>query len=562
MKMEALLNRLSGTRRSGDGWIALCPAHADKNPSLSVDVRDGTILVHCHAGCSQEAVLAALRVNAHELFLNAGERKIPIIAEYPYLDEKGELLFEVVRLEPKSFRQRRLDGQGKWKWNVNGTRRVLYRLPEVLTAESVLVCEGEKDCETARKLGLVATCNSGGAGKWKEEYSETLCGKCVCIIADADEVGRKHAQQVAESLYLRAKSVKILELSAAKDLSEWVENGGTKEVLSDLMSNTPEWREPKQQNIGFCGLALVMADEFLKRPSQDEKPWLAKGLLPCSSQTIWQGRPKVGKSHSLLQLAFDLACGLPVFGHFHVERPVRCAYLELEEPEAVTKARYAAMLRAHDGEGPDSNDLRFFTREDLHRLGLLPRELLSTRLKDFVAALRDAGSELVVLIALRRFLGSGENLKDSEVAERVNDALDTILSETGAAIVLANHNRKQGADTVEAQGFGSTFISARADGTFDLERAQDSLRRVRCEARFNAPEQFFLHLETVGDGEVIHWSEAPIDPKRNKREDLLRRIAAGETVRRAAAALEISYSTAKRWAHGAEEVNTDGSQAH
>jgi putative DNA primase/helicase len=561
MNVEALLARLSGVQRSGSGWQALCPAHADKNPSLSIHVRDGGILLHCHAGCSQAAVLASLGIEAHELFVDASGSERRIVAEYPYTDESGNLLFQVVRFDPKDFRQRRPDGNGGWIWNLKGTRHVLYRLPDVLMSKSVLVCEGEKDCETARELGFVATCNPGGAGKWREEYSETLHGRQVVIIADADEPGRKHARQVAESLHLRAGSVKVLELPGAKDLSEWVERGGTKEVLSELISNTPEWSVPQQ----FCkarAISLVTADEFLKRSSPDEKPWLAKGLLPASSQTIWQGRPKVGKSHSLLQVAFDLACGLPVFGHFEVQRPMRCAYFELEESEAVTKGRYAAMLRAHDGEGPDSQSLRFFTREDLHRFGVLPRELMGTRLKDLISAIRDAGSEFVVLIALRRFLGAGDNLKDPEVAERVNDALDAILSETGAANVLANHNRKQGANTVEAQGFGSTFISARADGTFDLDRAQDRLRRVRCEARFDAPEQFFLQLEPVGDGEVIRWSEAPKDANYAQREELRCRVAAGETVHRAATEMEIPYSTAKRWARAGEEATKDGSQAH
>ena len=90
----------------------------------------------------------------------------------------------------------------------------------MLTAKSVLVCEGEKDCETARALGIVATCNAGGAGKWREEYSEHLRGKQIAIIADADEPGRKHARQVADSLSGKAEFVKVLEFAQAKDLNE------------------------------------------------------------------------------------------------------------------------------------------------------------------------------------------------------------------------------------------------------------------------------------------------------------------------------------------------------
>src|SRR4029077_5492027 len=130
------------------------------------------------------------------------------------VDENGELLFQVVRFEPKDFRQRRPSGSD-WVWNLDHTRRVLYRLPEVLPAAFVLVCEGEKDCETARTLAIVATCNAGGAGKWREEYAESLRGKSIAIVADADSPGRKHSQQVAESLFGAVESLKVLEMAGA-----------------------------------------------------------------------------------------------------------------------------------------------------------------------------------------------------------------------------------------------------------------------------------------------------------------------------------------------------------
>jgi len=550
MNAEEILARLKGVRRNGSGWMALCPAHADKNPSLSVKQEDGSLLLHCFAGCTVEEICGALGIELSELF--SDKTATPrMVAAYNYDDEKSTLLYQVVRYDPKGFRQRRPDGKGGWTWNLNGVRRVLYRLPEVLAAESVLVCEGEKDCETARALGLVATCNAGGAGKWREEYSEHLHAKQITIIADADEPGRKHARQVTASLYGKAESVDVLEFPHAKDLSEWVEKGGTQELLLELVRSTSN----RKHDTTAQGrkIVLVAADEFLKRTSRDEKEWLAEGLLPASSQTIWQGRPKVGKSHSLLQMGFDLSSGLPVFGQFAVKRPVRCAYVELEEPEAITKSRYAQMLRANGGQGPDSESFRFFTREDLHRLRLLSRELLGSRLQDFITALRDAGSEVVILIALRRFLQSGENLKDPETAERINDALDMILGETHAAIALANHDRKQEAETVEAQGFGSTFVSARADGSFDMARASGGVRRVRCEARFNAPEEFFLQKASIGDGEVIRWSEAPQDPKQERREEALRRVRDGESTRKAAEAVGVSHTTVRNWLKDREE---------
>jgi 5S rRNA maturation endonuclease (ribonuclease M5) len=484
-----------------------------------------------------------------ELFADKGSAP-RIVAEYDYWDERGELLYQVVRFEGKAFRQRRPDGRGGWVWKLGDVRRVLYRLSEVLGTDEVPVCEGEKDCEAARSLGLVATCNPGGAGKWRDEYSELLRGKRVPIIADADGPGRKHAQQVAESLHGKAASVKVLELPGAKDLSEWVERGGTREKLLELMRSAPEWNPqtgaPAQQG---SRIVLASAEEFLSRSSVNDRPWVAEGLLPAGSQTIWQGRPKVGKSHTLLQFAFDAACGLAVFGQFSVARPIRVSYVELEEPEPITKERFAGMLRAHNGQGPDASNLRFFTREDLQRFKIPSRELVGARLKDFASALSDSGVELVFLIAARRLVYG--NLKDPEIAERLNDALDFLAQETGAAIALVHHSRKESADTLEAQGIGSTFVSAHADATFDISRTADGCRKVGREGRYGE-ETFFLRKISEGDGELIRVSDPPVDSRAVSREELLRRVAGGESVYQAAKATGVPYPTAKRWASEAQ----------
>lgn len=552
--LPQFLDGLQGVRRSGRGWIARCPAHDDRDPSLSVHERDGKVLLHCHAGCTPQAVCSALGIELRELFTDATSRssEARVTATYDYVDEHGTLVFQVVRYEPKDFRQRRPDGRGSWIWNMDGVRRVLYRLPELLGAKSVLIVEGEKDCEKARKLGFVATCNPGGAGKWREEYSESLGGKRIALIADADEPGRKHAQQVASSFTGKSASLKVLQLPGAEDLSEWVEHGGTRDALLELIRNTaernaetasPEKTEPR--------IVLVGADEFLSRQSGSDQPWLVEGLLPAQSQTVWQGRPKVGKSHTMLQMAFDIASSLPVFGHFPVARPIRTAYVELEEPEAITKARFAAMLRAHGGQGPDARNLQFFTREDLRKLKIPSQELLGARLKHFASALRDGGAEVVILVALRKLVYG--NLKDPEIAERLNDALDVLAQETGAAIATAHHSRKESADTLEAQGIGHTFLSAHPDATFDISRAADGIRKIGREGRYEE-DTFFLRKVSEGDGELIRVTDAPHDT-RSARGPFLARIASGDTVYQAAKATGIVYATAKRWAREARQTD-------
>jgi len=247
MNSEALLARLQGVRRNGGGWQALCPAHADKNPSLSIHARDGRILLHCHANCSQEAVLAALGIEAHELFLqnsDDGSKRVKpkIVATYDYSDEKGTLLYQKVRYEPKAFRHRRPGGNGGWTWKLDGVRRVLYRLSEVLVASEILVVEGEKDVGTARSLGLCATTGGSAEDRWLEEYTATLAGKDVAIIADSDPPGRKKARIIAHGLSGKAASVRLLEMPGTKDLTEWVEQGGTREQLLALVKDAPEWK--------------------------------------------------------------------------------------------------------------------------------------------------------------------------------------------------------------------------------------------------------------------------------------------------------------------------------
>ena len=133
-----------------------------------------------------------------ELKPRQAKPKRRIVAIYNYRDENGELLFQVCRYEPKSFSQRRPDGHGGWIWSIEGVRQVPYRLPQLLERPEgapVYICEGEKDCERLASLGLVATCNPGGAGKWSDELSAYLRGAVVHILPDADEVGRKHAGQ-------------------------------------------------------------------------------------------------------------------------------------------------------------------------------------------------------------------------------------------------------------------------------------------------------------------------------------------------------------------------------
>jgi putative DNA primase/helicase len=127
-------------------------------------------------------------------------RSRTLVANYEYRDESGALLYEVLRYEPKAFCQRRPDGHGGWTWK-KGKRQVLYRLPEVLEAPIVFVVEGEKDVETLRSRGFVATTNAGGAAApWLPAYTEALGGREVILIPDNDPPGKARVLTIARAL--------------------------------------------------------------------------------------------------------------------------------------------------------------------------------------------------------------------------------------------------------------------------------------------------------------------------------------------------------------------------
>jgi hypothetical protein len=190
--------------------------------------------------------------------------KPQIVAAYDYRDEAGNLLYQAVRFEPgddgrnKTFRPRRPSGKGGWTWGLGDVRRVLYRLPEFLTDtdRAVFIPEGEGKVEALRAIGLVATCNVGGAGKWKPNYNEALRGREVVILPDNDDPGQKHARAVAEALAGVAGSVRLLELpglASKGDVIDWLIAGGTKEELLRLADEAPVLQPFRGRGDGIGG---------------------------------------------------------------------------------------------------------------------------------------------------------------------------------------------------------------------------------------------------------------------------------------------------------------------
>lgn len=247
--------RLKGFQVGNNGEAtALCPFHEDHRPSLSVNIGDrskqGAFCCHaCGAKGSifdfvaRQDIVArdqAIKQIAAELGIASSKSRGVLVTAYDYRDEKGSLLFQVCRYEPKKFYQRRPDGKDGWVWNLGSVQRVLYRLPELLAnpEATVYLVEGEKDADRLAQLSLLATTNSGGAKKWKSQYSKTLKDRDVVILPDNDDAGHKHALKVATELLEFAASVKIVPLpglAEGQDISDWLDASHTIDELQELV---------------------------------------------------------------------------------------------------------------------------------------------------------------------------------------------------------------------------------------------------------------------------------------------------------------------------------------
>ncbi len=243
MTLEHFLSRLDKVKKiSFSEYTALCPAHDDRNPSLSVTEKDGKILLHCHRGCTPEEIVNAMGLTMKDLFANQSgvgslieERRA--LRTHIYRDENGNTVARksIYRKEDggKYALWERFE-KGVWYKGLGEVKAPLYRLDELTESEeSVYIVEGEKDVDTMFDLGYTATTSPKGAGgKWEPEYNIHLQGRDIIVISDNDEAGEKYAETVKQGVVSSAKSIRVVPASALFD--KLPHKGDITDVLSIL----------------------------------------------------------------------------------------------------------------------------------------------------------------------------------------------------------------------------------------------------------------------------------------------------------------------------------------
>lgn len=502
MSIEQLLSRLQSVEWRGNRGYARCPAHEDQHRSLSLGVgRDGQGLVKCHAGCTLEEVLKAVDMEVKDLWPTQ-EEKLPDWLEklrprdeggaqafYDYVDENGTLLYQVIRFPDKQFRQRRLEGP-VWVWNLNGVRRVLYRLPELIAAppdDPIVICEGEKDVENLIAIGCRATTGPGGAGKWSAEFGDFLKGRDVVIIPDNDKPGRVHAELVSSALLGVARSIRVVELPGLPehgDVSDWLAQHPDDPLmaLAAIIAATEE-REPESKARDFWWANELQAT---KLPATS---WLIHGLLP-EGLTVLYGAPKVGKSWLALNLATSIATeGALALGHYYApDRKV--VIVSYEDHENAVRERLAAHLG--DRLWPSRLGLRF-------RLPKADKGGFEW-LEQICDENPDIG--MIVLDTLQLFRPTRNGSNGRLYAEDVEDMaqMSQFAKSRHLGLVATHHVRKTPSDDPIYKGSGTLGIPAGADTNWFMERTSEGdIIQAKVDIRGRHPGEQELHLTWDAD---------------------------------------------------------------
>ena len=440
---------------------------------------------------------------------------------YDYCAADGTLLFQVVRTADKRFTQQRPDGAGGVIHNLDGVPRVLYRLPELLASgpeTPIYLVEGEKDVNTLRALGLVATTNPGGAGKWRAEYTPCFAGRQVVIVPDNDRAGWEHALAVAKALTPVAACVKVValpEVAEKGDVTDWLNGSGSLPALIALVAAEQCWEVPQggQDAQGGQG-AHLHYDEHLEhlhfpqgfravfiRPGDvaaEQVQWLWQGYIPRGALTVVDGDPGLGKSTMMMDLAARLTTGAVMpDGSAGLAAPAGILMLCAEDSISTTIRPRLEQAGAAMARTLILDHLTTPVGERQPTIGDI------AAIAEGIATVEAC---LVIIDPLMAFLPPNVNAYRDQDVRRVLTPLSQLAQRTGAAIVVVRHPNKMVGQSALHRGGGSIgIIGAARSGLLVAPDPHDpeGPRRILAAVKNNlappAPSLAY-HIEGEKDG--------------------------------------------------------------
>lgn len=451
---ETVCKALRGDMQGKDACLVPGPGHGKDDRSLSVkndsSNPDGFVVNSFAGNDAGECRDHVRRAAGLPEWKPTPRAERPTDPQFVYRDQHGQPYLRVTKVHKptgKSFYQHSWNGR-EWMKGAQQVR-IPYRLPEVIAADTVYICEGEKDCDRLADLGLVATTAPEGAGKWRSELNQWFTGKNVIILADNDKPGREHADQVEGALRgitASVRSVHFPMLADKGDVSDFLDTGKSK---ADLLAHIEGQYAPEPKRISARDLMK------LHFPPKRE---IVKGIIPAGC-IILVGAPKVGKSWFVLQAATAVAAGSDFLGAPTEQGDV--LYLALEDGFARLQSRLMMQASGCIDEIPEGFDLQ--TEIPLADKGGLA--VIEEWLQDHPKA------SMVIVDVLKMFRATRSaktNPYDQDYADI--RPLTALANKYKVAIVVVHHTNKGSAGAIDPfdRVSGTGGISGAADGTLIL----------------------------------------------------------------------------------------------
>jgi RecA-family ATPase len=539
--------------------LAPGPGHSRGDRSLSVkivpDAPDGFIVksfagdndLDCKDYVRQKLNLPAFQPNGRRQRRNPAEiekllgaavdiasaRPITnIVKTYDYTDEAGKVLYQACRLEPKSFRQRRPDGNGGWVWSLNGVRRVPYRLPGLIKYNfgTVFFCEGEKDTDRLAENDLVAT--TAAYGKWDEIDLSVFAGRDCMIMADNDLAGEKKASETASLLHGIAATVRIVRLPGLPDkgdVSDWLDaNRDNVERLVELCFDAPLWTPT------LAPVTATTVPNASVKPSTPPPPlpfinvtawhgepvpareWAVLNRIPMSNVTLFSGEGGVGKSIIALQLAVAHVLGQGWFGSLPEHGPALVVCCEDDAPEL--HRRISLILEHYHASFADLEYMHLISLAGQDALMAVPNSFGIMRPTPLFGQLTEAACDihpkLILLDNSADVFGGSEN--DRAQVRQFIGILHGLAIAAHAGVLLTSHPSLTGISTGTGLS-GSTAWNASVRSRLWMRRPTTDKGKDEDEEREPDPDLRVIEIMKANyarTGEIINirWKDGVFVP--------------------------------------------------
>jgi archaellum biogenesis ATPase FlaH len=565
---DALASADCRPKRSGPGWAARCPAHEDKQASLSIhEGEDGRVLVKCHAGCTVEDVLAELGLEMRDLFdPDNDDRPLPVLRKDTAPEKTVAADEDELRQQQEALREHEsaLDWLGKlrgWtpeacerlglglsddtpprvvfpvraadgvlvgtlRYSPNPARREagpkmmasagcpreLFPAPESIEpGKAVLLVEGEPDAVACWSMGMAAVAVPG-AQAWKPEWADRFAGRQVIVCFDCDPPGRAAAAKAANDLSKVAREVRLIDLDPTagdgRDIGDLCRSHPAERVREFIKSLAKRTKPVEPQ-----GVVLVSFDS-VKRKHTD---WLLPGRVPVGCLTLLVGEPGCGKSMLTCMWASELSNGVLT------DEPQATLMLNAEDSwEATLRPR----LEASDA------DLSYVHAVTVRNDGLESALTLPNDMAELERAVEKTGAKLVVIDPLMAHLPQQVNTWSDQSVRGALAPLARMAERRRCAVVVVAHLNKSNSKSVMQRIGASIGIPAAARSVlyFGKDPANDAQRvlaHVKCNLGPLAPSSIFA-METV-----VLQGESGSDHK-TARLDFIResRMSANELLRK------------------------------